>query len=357
MVEGAESLRFGQPFLFEAAGGRSDKERIDEQIELMVAAESFGFDSVWAAEHHFTDYGTCASPAVVLGAVAARTRTIRLGTAVVVLPLNHPVRVAEDYALLDVISGGRVELGIGRGYQPLEFAGYGVDPSRTREMLRESADVIRGAWASDSFSYDGSFYRVRDVSIRPKPLQRPHPPLWMAALSPDTFELCARLGFHLLCAPVFGFDADAGVEQIGRYRAARVARGEALENVRVAALTITYVAETSQRARSELRDAVLWYYRTLARYIAPAPGQAPASGYDSYAQAREFLESVDWDTVLERGAVVCGSPAEVTDRIADLRRRCGFTDYLAWTHIGGLARGCVLRSNELLAAHVMPKLR
>jgi natural product biosynthesis luciferase-like monooxygenase protein len=357
MVEGAQSLKFGQLFLFEAADGRTEKERLDEQIDLMVEAEAVGFDSVWAAEHHFTEYGACASPAIVLAAVAARTKTIRLGTAVVVLPLNHPVRVAEDYALLDVLSGGRVELGIGRGYQPVEFAGYGVDPSRTREMLRESSDVIRGAWKQAGFRYDGSFYQVRDVSIRPKPLQQPHPPLWMAALSPETFDLCARLGFHLLCAPVFGFDADAGAEHVGRYRDARIARGETPENIRVAALTITYVAETSQRAREELRDSVLWYYRTLSRYIAPARGESPLAGYDTYDQAREFLETVDWDTVIERGAVVCGSPADVTERIAQLRDRCGLTDYLAWTHIGGLSKERVRRSNELLAAHVMPKLR
>jgi len=357
VVEGAESLNFGQLFLFESPEGRSDREVVSEQIELMVAAESYGFDSVWAAEHHFSEYGACATPAVTLAAVAARTERLRIGTGVVVLPLNHPVRVAEDYAFLDNLSNGRVDLGVGRGYQPVEFAGFEVDATRSREMFREAVDVIRKAWTEERFTYEGEFYRVRDLRVRPKPVQKPHPPMWMAALSPHTFELCARLGFHLLCAPVFGFDAQTGAEQIERYLAALEARGRSREKARIAALTITYVADTTQQAREELRDAVLWYYRTLARYIAPPRGAGAAAGYEMYGQARDFLETVDWETVVERGAVVCGSPAEVTDRIAALREQCGFTDFLAWTRIGGLSRERVLRSNELMAEKVMPALR
>ena len=349
-------MQFGQLHLFESPTGRSEQEIIDEQIELMVKAEELGYDSVWTAEHHFTEYGCCASPSVTLAAVGARTRRIRLGTAVVVLPLNHPVRVAEDFAFLDNLTGGRMDFGVGRGYQPVEFAGYDVDQSRSRAMFREAIDVVRGAWTEDRFSYDGEFYRLDGVSVRPKPVQKPHPPIWMAALSPDTFDLCARFGFHLLCAPVFGFDVDSGAAHIKRYRSALAARGASVADHNVAALTITYVAETTQQARSELRDAVLWYYHTLARYIAPQPGTAPAHGYELYGAAQEFLSTVDWDTVLDRGAVVCGSPAEVADRIGRLRERCGFTHYLAWTRIGGLAKSKVLRSMELMAERVMPQL-
>ncbi len=322
----------------------------------MVAAEHTGFDSVWIAEHHFTEYGTCASPAVTLAAVAARTERIRLGTGVVVLPLNHPLRVAEDYAFLDNLSGGRVDLGIGRGYQPIEFQGFDVDPGASRAMFAESLDVIRSAWTEDRFSYDGEFYRVRDVSVRPRPVQQPHPPLWMAALSPESFDVCARFGLNLMCAPVFGFDIDAGSAHIERYRRTLASRGAGNEHS-IAALAITYVAESTQQAREELRDAVLWYYRTLARYIAPAGVARPTAGFELYSEAREFLETVDWETTLERGAVVCGSPAEVADRIEALRERCGFTHYLAWTRIGGLEHAKVMRSMELMAEHVMPAFR
>ena len=140
-------MKFGLLHLFEAPMGRSEKELMDEQFEIMVRAEEFGFDSVWPAEHHFREYGFCATPAVTLAAIAARTKRIRLGTGVVVLPLNHPVRVAEDYAFLDVFSGGRVDLGIGRGYQPHEYKGLGYDQSRSKDIFREGVEVLQRAWS------------------------------------------------------------------------------------------------------------------------------------------------------------------------------------------------------------------
>ena len=155
-------MKFGQLHLFENPMGRTEKEIVDEQFDIMVRAEEFGFDSIWPAEHHFSEYGYCASPAVTLAALATRTQKVRLGTGVVVLPLNHPLRVAEDYALLDLLSGGRVDLGVGRGYQPHEFAGYGVDQTRSRDMFRESVELIQQAWTQERFSYEGEFYQVQD---------------------------------------------------------------------------------------------------------------------------------------------------------------------------------------------------
>ena len=217
--------------------------------------------------------------------------------------------------------------------------------------------MIRKAWTEEKFSYRGEFYRIDEISVRPRPMQKPHPPIWMAALSPDTFDLCARYGFHLLCAPVFGFDLDAGAAHIERYRARLTGRPSNGRSPQVAALTITYVADTTQQAQADLRDSVLWYYRTLARYIATPKNTPAAAGYEFYGAARDFLTKVDWDTVVKRGAVVCGSPAEVVERIAEIRERCGMSHYLAWTRIGGLAKDKVLRSMELMATDVMAQLR
>jgi alkanesulfonate monooxygenase SsuD/methylene tetrahydromethanopterin reductase-like flavin-dependent oxidoreductase (luciferase family) len=197
-------MRFGMLHLFENPVGKTEHEIIGEQMELMRAAEEVGFDSVWPAEHHFTEYGYCASPALSLAAIATQTRRLRLGTGVVVLPLNHPLRVAEDYAFLDHLSDGRVDLGIGRGYQPLEFQRYGVDQSTTREQFDEALQVLRQAWTRGKVDFEGKHFRFRDVPIRPAPVQKPHPPIWMAALSPETFELAGRYGLNLLYGSVFG---------------------------------------------------------------------------------------------------------------------------------------------------------
>lgn len=350
-------MKFGQLHLFENPAGRTEHEIIHEQLDIMTRAEEFGFDSVWPAEHHFSEYGYCASPVVTLAAIAARTKRIRLGTGVVVLPLNHPVRVAEDYAILDHISNGRVDLGLGRGYQPHEFRGYGVDQTRSRGIFHEGVEIIQKAWTQERFSHHGEFYQFEDLSVRPRPFQEPHPPIWMASLSPETFTLCGQYGFNLMCAPVFGFDVNRGAAQIEQYREALRAHGRDPAQHEVAALTMTYVAETTQQALEDFRDPVIWYYRTFAKYIAPPKGQAPVPTYEMYARARDILEMAEWDAIVQAGAVVCGSPDQVVDRIGQIAELCGVTTYLAWTRIGGLAHPKVVRSMELMAAKVMPQLR
>lgn len=350
-------MKFGQLHLFENPAGRTEHEIIQEQLDIMVRAEEFGFDSVWPAEHHFSEYGYCASPVVTLAAIAARTKRIRLGTGVVVLPLNHPIRVAEDYAILDHLSNGRVDLGVGRGYQPHEFRGYGIDQTRTRELFRESVEIIQKAWTEERFDFDGEFYRFRDLSVRPKPYQQPHPPIWMASLSPETFRLCGQYGFNLMCAPVFGFDVNRGAAQIDQYRQALREHGRDPAHYEVAALCMTYVAETTQQALADFRDAVMWYFHTFAKYIAPPQGQPAVKTYEMYTAARDWLSALEWDQVVRGGAVVAGSPDQVAERIARIHELCGVTHYLAWTRIGGLAHEKVLRSMELMAEKVMPQLR
>ena len=350
-------MRFGQLHLFEQPAGRSEKQIMDEQFDIMVQAEEYGYDSIWPAEHHFREYGHCATPALVLAALAARTKRIRLGTGVVVLPLNHPVRIAEDYAMLDLLSNGRVDLGIGRGYQPHEYQGYGVDQSRSRDIFRESVEVIEKAWGEEQFSYQGEFYQFEDLSVYPKPLQKPHPPIWMASLSPGSFELCGRFGYNLLCAPIFGFDVNKGAEQIQQYRDALTAHGRNPADYQIAGLTMTYVADTTQQALEEFKDGVMWYMRTFAKYVAPPKGQPAIPTFEMYAQIRDLLELAEWDRIVKAGAVICGSPDEVVDRLGQIGELCGFTEHLGWTRIGGLAHDKVMHSMELMASKVIPQMK
>lgn len=350
-------MKFGLLQLFEDPGGRPERQLIEEQFEIMLRAEEFGFDSVWPAEHHFREYGHCATPALVLAALATRTKRIRLGTGVVVLPLNHPVRVAEDYAFLDVLSNGRVDLGVGRGYQPHEYNGYGVDQSRSRDIFRECVEILQGTWSNESFSYQGEFYQFEELSVYPRPVQQPHPPIWMASLSPQTFELCGRYGLNLLCAPIFGFSVRTGATQIEEYRNALAAHGRDPKSARIASLSMTYVANSTQEALDDFKSGVMWYFRTLGKYVAPPKGQPAIPTYEFYATIRDVLHLAEWENVVNAGAVVCGSPDEVVQRIGEMSELCGFTDYLAWTRIGGLDQAKVLRSMELMASKVMPQLR
>jgi natural product biosynthesis luciferase-like monooxygenase protein len=350
-------MKFGVLHLFESPMGRSDKEMVDEQISLMQAAEDHGFDSIWPAEHHFSEYGVCASPAVTLAVLARTTRRIRLGTGVVVLPLHHPVRVAEEFALLDILSNGRVELGVGRGYQPSEFRGYAVDQTRSRELFDESLEVILRAWRNERLSFEGRHYRFEDVEVRPRPLQQPHPPVWMAALSEESFEKAGRHGLNLLFSPVFGGSLQAAADQFKRYRDALEKAGYDPATREVGALVMVYAGRTQEQAREEFAPSVTWYLRTYSKYVAPHVGEPAVEGYENYTLLRDVTQVLEWDQLVQVGAAICGEADYVAERIAEIRDEIGVSTLLCWTRMGGLSTERVLAHMETMRDHVMPGLR
>ncbi|MBW1844821.1 MAG: LLM class flavin-dependent oxidoreductase [Deltaproteobacteria bacterium] len=350
-------MKFGLLHLFESPAGRSEKQMLDEQVRLMETAEDYEFDSVWPAEHHFSEYGVCGSPALNLAAIARTTKRVRLGTGVVVLPFHHPIRVAEDFAMLDQLSGGRVEFGVGRGYQPVEFEGFGVDQTRSREIFDESIEVIRRCWTEDKLNFEGKHYQFKDLDVRPKPLQQPHPPIWMAALSEETFEKAGRLGFNLLLSPVFGGSLQGAADRIKRYRDSLAKHGHDPETRKVGALVMAYAGQTQEIARQEFSKPVMWYFRTFGKYVAPKVGQPAIEGYEWYTDMRDAVNVVQWDQLLEHGAVICGETDYVTDRIAELKELTGIDHFLGWTRLGGISDELMLGHMERMRDHVMPSLR
>jgi alkanesulfonate monooxygenase SsuD/methylene tetrahydromethanopterin reductase-like flavin-dependent oxidoreductase (luciferase family) len=164
-------MKFGLHYLLSCAEGQSPAQRYRETLEQAIRAESLGFESVWPVEHHFNSTASILPcPALLLAAVAARTSTLRLGTAIVQLPLAHPMRIAEELATLDVLSGGRVEFGVGRGGNPSHFAGFGVPMSESRDRMVEALDYIRQAWTNDRFSFGGHFFQADDLALAPRPI-------------------------------------------------------------------------------------------------------------------------------------------------------------------------------------------
>ena len=350
-------MKFGMLHLFESPHGRSERQMIDEQISLMEAAEVYGFDSLWPAEHHFSEYGVCGSPVVNLAAIARTTKKIRLGTGVVVLPFHHPVRVAEDFAMLDLLSGGRVDLGVGRGYQPIEFNGFGVDQSKSRELFDESIEIIRRCWTEDRLNFEGKHYQFKDLDVRPKPLQHPHPPIWMAALSDETFEKAGRLGFNLLLSPLFGGSLEKAADKIKRYRDALADNGHDPATREVGALCMTYIGKNQEEAKKEFAEPVIWYFRTFGKYVAPKVGQKPIEGYEWYTQIRDLANVVEWDQLLSHGAVICGESDFVTEKLTELKELTGIDHLLGWTRLGGMADELVTAHMERMRDTVMPALR
>ncbi len=170
----------------------------ESQLEHAKLAEDLGYDTVWLTEHHFAEDGYSPSLMTLAGAVAAKTRRVRIGTFLLLLPLHNAVRVAEDAATVDVISRGRFDLGIGKGYARHEFVGYGIPHKERASRFEEGIEVIRGIWTQDPFSFQGKHYNLQDIRLTPKPVQQPHPPLWVGALGPKAVDRAARLGCHFL---------------------------------------------------------------------------------------------------------------------------------------------------------------
>jgi natural product biosynthesis luciferase-like monooxygenase protein len=350
-------MKFGQLHLFESPAGKTEYQVVKEQIELMRSAEDLGFDSVWPAEHHFSEYGYCASPAVSLAAIASVTKRIRLGTGVVVLPFHNPIRVAEEFAMLDLMSDGRIDFGVGRGYQPTEYRGFQIDQTKSRGIFNESLEVIKQAWTQERVNFKGVHFNIEDQPVRPKPLQKPHPPIWVAALSEASFSMIGKWGYNLLCAPVFGFQGTSGVNLLNNYRDALREAGHDPKTREIAALCMVYCGETTEQARKEFADPVLWYYRTIAKYVAPPASDEPVLTYEIYAKTRDLAATISWEQLLEAGAVICGDRDHCIEQITKLYQQFDFNQLLCWTRLGGFDTGKVLRSMERMQKYVMPHFR
>ena len=197
---------------------------VDQTIDDIALAEELGFHSAWLAEHHFTRYGIGSSVLVFASAIAARTSKIRLGTAVIVPPLHNPIRLAEDTATLDLISNGRFDAGFGRGASRSEFTPYGVDHSDTQASFQESINMIRGMWTTSEYTHKGNFYDVHQANLVPQPVQRPHPPVYIAATrTPETLEFAVKNGFPTMIG--LTMDNAPAIELCHRYEAMSAVAG------------------------------------------------------------------------------------------------------------------------------------
>ena len=353
-------MRFGTYYFLQAPPGHAHADIIHDELEQMVWAEELGFDEVWLTEHHFIDYGLSVDPAVLAAAIASRTRHVRIGLAAAILPFHHPVRLAEQLALVDIISRGRLDVGVGRGNRPVEFAGYGVPQIESRERMDEAVEILVRAWTQERFSYEGRFHRFSDVFVIPKPLQRPHPPLYQVAVSKDTIENTALRGWPMLNSMLRG-----SVSQLVTNRDMYV---QALEKAGRTPAEIAgllrqwgcsrhiYVADTDARALEEARDAEMWYQEAFRRFVIPEriedthPTLQP--GFRAMA---ERLGKINWDELV-RETLAFGSPDTVAAKIEEMRQ-IGVGRILCWMSFGGLDHGKVRRSMELFAREVMPRFR
>jgi alkanesulfonate monooxygenase SsuD/methylene tetrahydromethanopterin reductase-like flavin-dependent oxidoreductase (luciferase family) len=315
----------------------------EEGIEEIQLAEELGFDYVFIAEHHFSNYGMSPAPLMQALAIAERTKRIRIGTAVLVLPVWQPLRVAEEIAVLDNLTGGRFFCGIGRGYQPHEFARYGVTTEDSRQRFTECLDVLQKAWTCDtSFRYEGEYFNLpHDTVVWPKPLQKPHPPLMIVGTSPDTLRIAAERDFS---AMVSGFGGPAGVRAAARELISqRVQAGRPAETWELGAQTICLAADSNEAARESMGYA-RWQNRAgrALNRLDVIDGRVQAKPYEGEADDEGF-----WD------ALFYGNPDRVRTKYLDLAA-AGATFASCWMMVGGIPHEKLMRSIKLMGEEVLP---
>jgi len=353
-------MRFGTFYFFQAAPGLTHSEVIHRELEQMVWTEELGFDSIWLTEHHFIDYGLSVSPAVLAAAAAMRTRRVRIGLAAAILPFHDPVRLAEELAIVDILSEGRLDVGVGRGNRPVEFEGYRVPQIENRERFDESLAIILKAWTMERFSFEGRHFTIPEVRVIPKPLQQPHPPLYVVCTSPDTIEATALRG-----APMLNSLLRGGVEQLARSRdtyvkacekAGRTADEIASLLSRWGVSRHVYVAPTDAEALDEAKDAEMWYQESLRRFLIPERiDRVHPLLQPGFRAMEERFAKVSWEQLVAE-SVAFGSPDTVAERIEEFQR-LGVGEMLCWMNFGGLPQERVRRSMELFAREVMPRFR
>jgi alkanesulfonate monooxygenase SsuD/methylene tetrahydromethanopterin reductase-like flavin-dependent oxidoreductase (luciferase family) len=345
-------MKFGLMQLFQNPPGRTQQEVIRESLELATFAEEMGFDSVWLAEHHFSPYGLVGNPLVYAAALAQRTTRLTIGTAVLILPFYEPVRLAEEIALVDVLSDGRLQVGIGRGYQPLEFAGFRVDQGEARSRTDEVAEILRLALSQESFEFHGQHFDIPQTSIFPRPVQRPHPPILRAAVSRESFKRYGESGEPILTSPNFT-PVDVVQDQFRTYVAALEDHGHDVSAYDRPLMQQTFIATTEEEAYAGPRESAMWYQRLLGTLVPGAHGETAPAGYEQWQRIAANIDTIEYDQIFKGGAVFA-TPETAIERIDELRRVAGVNHYIGWFDFGGLDLERAKRSIRLFAEEVMP---
>jgi len=331
--------------------GTDAKEIIDRSAEQVMFAEELGFYSAWLAEHHFTRYSIGSSSLILATNLAARTKTIRLGTAVLVSPLHNPLRLAEDTATLDLISGGRLDVGFGRGSGGYEYHGYNINADESLDRFKDSVNMVQGLWTTPDFTYSGQYFQVNRANLVPMPIQKPHPPIYLAATrTPATLDFAVSTG-HSLCIAVVQDTADA-LDLCQRFVEKSHEAGFNLSKSEIPFFRYFYVAETEEQARQDTVDRLNWVADIMQwrRFI--DEGSEVYRRMDDWRRTRNEAPAT-YEYLAEHRAII-GTPDQCAAKIQELRDQ-GIEYFGCNFDFGGMEHGKVLKSMELFSKEVMPR--
>ena len=349
-------MEFGMFHEFQRRPGQSESQAFAESFEQVDEAEKAGLDVMWLAElHNAPERSVLAAPLAVASAIAMRTSRMKIGIAVQVLPLCHPLRIAEEAATVDHISQGRLIFGIGRSGFPRTYQAYGISYAESRERFAEVTEILKLAWTQERFSFHGKFYNFEDICLVPKPYQAPYPELRMAVNSPDTFQQTGEAGIPIFVATRLG-DLTELVPNLRIYREAWAASGHPGQG-KVYLRVPVYLAETERQARDDPRESIMFFYKYLGERIEASAVQEGARAIENRAERGQRLQTIDYQDVL-KSKIVVGTPAMVVDRLAELKETLGLAGILAEMNCGmRIPHDRVSNSLRLMCSEVMPQLR
>ncbi len=313
---------------------RSVGELYDQVIAQCCLAEELGYDTFLIAEHHFHEYGAVPNPAVMLGLLAARTRRIRLGPAVAILPFRDPVEVAESYAMVDLLSGGRLLFGVGSGYLRHEFDGFGIDPAEKRERFDEALDLVLRLMRGERVRHQGRFSQLDGVALNVLPRQQPHPPVYVAILRREAAYHVGRNGWQIMSIPYASLDRFEQVaDMLGEFRQGRAEAGLGPSDDDAIFAFHCHVAESDEAARTNAADA-----------------------FNLYVETRLYARRQTYDDILKSGLALFGSVETVADKLVRLHQ-WGIRHVALLMDFGLLPPALVHRSMRLTAREVLPAMR
>lgn len=313
-------------------------------LDQMIEAEALGYDHVWLTEHHFTEDAYNPAPLSMAAGIATVTTRIRIGTFVMLMPFIHPVRAAEDITLADILSNGRFDIGVGQGYTHDEFNAFGIDRRERAPRLAEGIDLMRRLFSEDDVTFDGRFTQTKNMTLTPKPVQQPHPPLWIGARGPKAIRRAAELGANLMTT--------LGPDPAPLYIESLKELGHDPAQFKIAQLRMVYCADSEDQAWADIQEHlahVFGYYERVLGEAADVEGDDQPLPFKRPEEIR--------DSSLADGAIMAGTPDQVAQMLDGFCQDFACTDFILSTHFAGIDPKKSSRSNELFAQRVMPAFR
>jgi alkanesulfonate monooxygenase SsuD/methylene tetrahydromethanopterin reductase-like flavin-dependent oxidoreductase (luciferase family) len=324
------------------------------QLEEVELAERIGIDQIWFFEHHLAPTAPVPSPNLLIAAAARTTRRIRFASMVNILPFRHPLLVAEEAAMLDNLTGGRLDMGLGRGLRPPEFEAFGVDQQHSRAMFLESFEIIRRVFADENFVHRGKYWTVtKDAPLSPPLVQRPHPPFLVSAQSAETLRWAAAHDIPFA-------QIDAMIDQAGRdqalYREVQTAQGHA-PAPRLYLMREIYVADSDARARAEAQPYLLQYWELWNRYTQFTRGGRLPESYDFWRRQAPMLHAMSFEEIVANDMVILGSPETVANAVLRIAGRVDLMGLAMIFKLGAMPYDMVARSMTAFGEQVVPRIR